>query len=532
MIENSLTALMRTTTVPTGATTGTVQVVTPDRVPIQQCAVSGEVKGARNTRKETKTMTSKTNRHTRLARMASAIFVLTAAATSLPAQTLTKIVNFDGGDGYRPNAGLIQGTDGNLYGTTTSGGTNNYGTVFKIRTGGAALTTLHNFCSLSGCTDGYYPYAALVQATNGNLYGTTNSGGTNGGGTIFMIAAHSDRMTTVYNFCSQTGCADGEVPTAGLIQAANGDLYGTTSSGGADGDGTVFQLSLSGALTTIASFDGTDGASPNELVQASDGYLYGTTSSGGAFGYGTVFKISTGGALTLLYSFCSQETKACLDGSAPNGPLVEASDGDLYGTTLHGGAHGGGTIFRITPGTLTTLYSFCSQTGCTDGKWPCAGLIQATDGNLYGTTNSGEDYTYGTIFKITPDGTLTTLVTFGGTDGGGPLAAPVQDTNGDFYGTTWGGGSGFSGTVFNLSVGLGPLVKTLPLAGKAATPVGILGTDLTGATSVTFNGVAAVFSVESPTLITTTVPAGATTGTVQVVTPTGTLSSNVPFQVK
>jgi uncharacterized repeat protein (TIGR03803 family) len=238
--------------------------------------------------------------------------------------------------------------------------------------------------------------------------------------------------------------------------------------------------------------------------------------------------------------------------------LVQATSGDFYGTTNYGGANGDGTVFKITPsGTLTTLYSFCSQSGCTDGWGPVGGLIQATNGDLYGTTEYGGANNNpncsavsgttgcGTVFKITPSGTLTTIYSFcsqsGCTDGYAAYAGLVQATNGDFYGTTEFGGTSSTctdaylfgcGTVFSLSEGLGPFVKTQTTSGKVGAHVKILGTDLTGATSVSFNGTAAVFTVVSPSLITTTVPAGATTGKVEVATPGGgLLSSNVPYRV-
>jgi uncharacterized repeat protein (TIGR03803 family) len=196
----------------------------------------------------------------------------------------------------------------------------------------------------------------------------------------------------------------------------------------------------------------------------------------------------------------------------------------------------------MTPaGLLTTLYSFCAQSGCTDGEAPAAGLVHASDGNFYGTTDSGGTNSIygGTIFKITPDGTLTTLYSFcaqsGCADGQDPSAPLVQDTNGLLYGTAVNGGSdacsGGCGTVFSLSLGLGPFVETQRTSGKVGEIVKILGNDLTGATSVSFNGTEAVFNVVSPSLIETTVPAGATSGKVQVVTPSRTLSSNVPFRV-
>jgi uncharacterized repeat protein (TIGR03803 family) len=378
-------------------------------------------------------------------------------------------------------AGLVQGTNGDLYGTTYSGGANGSGTVFKISPSGT-LTTLWRFCSQPGCADGKYPGAALVQATNGIYYGSTSGGGANNGGTIFKITP-SGSLTTLYSFCCTAG------PNGALIQSTNGDFYGTTYEGGANANhGTVFKITPSGKLTTLYSFcapsNCTDGSNPVAgLVQGTDGNFYGTTYGGGASNYGTVFKITPGGKLTTLYSFCARGGASCTDGIEAQGGLVLGSDGNFYGTTLEGGANNHGTVFKITPkGTLTTPYSFCSQGGvCTDGSYPEAGLIQGTDGNLYGTTLQG-----------------------------GP-------NNG--------------GTVFRLSVGLGSFVETQTTSGKVGAAVKILGTDLTGATSVSFNGTAAAFKVVSSSEITTTVPAGATTGTVRVVTPSGTLSSNVPFRV-
>jgi uncharacterized repeat protein (TIGR03803 family) len=491
---------------------------------------------------------------------AYAVFVLCATtAIALPAQTFTTLHSFDGTDGNGPYAGLVQATNGDFYGTTTYGGANcapsgGCGTIFKITPSGT-LTTLYNFCSQSGCTDGELPAAGLVQATNGDFYGTTTTGGANnnagcgfsgmpGCGTVFKVTP-GGTLTTLYSFCSQSGCTDGENPFAGLVQATHGDLYGTTLHGGADGGGTVFKISPSGTLTTLYSFCSQSGCMDGEspyagLVQAASGDFYGTTENGGAHGRGTVFKISPSGTLTTLLSFCSQSK--CKDGGSPYAGLVQGASGDFYGTTENGGAHGGpyggGMVFKITPsGLLTTLYSFCSQSGCTDGEEPYAGLILATDGDFYGTTYYGGGGTniLGTIFKITPRGTLTTLYSFcsqsGCTDGAYSYAGLVQATNGDFYGTTQGGGANGIGTVFRLSVGLGPFVETQTTSGNVGAAVKILGTDLTGATSVTFNSTAATFTVVSRYLITTAVPAGASTGRVQVVTPIGTLSSNAPFRV-
>ncbi len=224
-------------------------------------------------------------------------------------------------------------------------------------------------------------------------------------------------------------------------------------------------------------------------MQATNGYLYGTTNSGGAYGEGSVFKITPNGTLAMLYSFCSQP--GCIDGGKPTAGLVQATDGNLYGTTTWGGLYGPGsvgTIFKITPeGTLTTIYNFC-QGGCADGEYPQAGLIQGTDGNLYGTT---------------------------------------------LYGGTTGAGSGESGygTVFRLSIGLGPFVETRPTIGVVGETITIVGYGLKGATGVTFNGTPATILYNARTVIYAKVPTGATTGKVEVVTPGGTLSSNVSFEV-
>jgi len=461
-----------------------------------------------------------------------AIFTLTLFGASTNAQTFTTLHSFDGTDGRQVFAGLVQGANGYFYGATGAGGANNAcsggcGTVFKITATGK-LTRLYSFCSQSGCPDGIAPDATLVQDTNGNLYGTT-FGGANGGGTVFKISPGGE-LTTLYTFCSESGCSDGNGSDAPLVRATNGDLYGTTLFGGASkacsggGCGTVFKITLTGTLTTLHSFDSTDGDAPRALVQGTDGNFYGTATQGGANGGGTVFKISPSGKLTTLYNFCS--LSGCTDGDAPLAGLVQGTDGNFYGTATQGGANGYGTVFKITPnGKLTTLDSFAPY------GFPEATLVLATDGDFYGTTSSGGTEGYGTIFKITPSGKLITLHTFDGTDGGAIAAALVQNTNGKFYGTAPVGGANNDGTVYRLSVSLGPFVETQPTSGKVGATVKILGTDLTGATSVTFNGTAAVFKVVSASLITTNVPTGATTGTVKVTTPKDTLKSNVAFWV-
>jgi uncharacterized repeat protein (TIGR03803 family) len=460
---------------------------------------------------------------------AMAFFLLSAAtAIALRAQTFTTLVSFDGANGANPYAGLIQDTDGNFYGTTYNGGSSTNcqgcGTVFNVSPSGM-LTTLYSFAS----TDGQHPQGGLIQAANGYLYGTTVFGGSGSScacGTVYRMTV-SGTLTTLHSF----NISDGSVPYTGLVQATNGYLYGTTPYGGTDNFGTIFKITPTGSLTTLYSFSSTDGTYPADgLLQAKDGNLYGTTFSGGTSsacqgGCGTIFSITPSGTLTTLHDFANT------DGAWPIGTLIQATDGGFYGMTDSGGASGVGTVFKMTPsGVLTTIYNF-SATGV-NPYFPLNGLLQATDGNLYGATSGGGTYNNGAIYKITPNGALTTLYSLSLTDGWDIYGALTQGTDGSFYGTIYQGGANSAGSIFRLSVGLGPFVKTLPASGKVESTVKILGTDLTGATGVSFNGVAATFTVVSPSLITTTVPTGATTGKVQVVTPAGTLSSNVAFRVR
>jgi uncharacterized repeat protein (TIGR03803 family) len=255
--------------------------------------------------------------------------------------------------------------------------------------------------------------------------------------------------------------ARGRFTVAALVQGSDGNFYGTTELGGSGTFGTVFKMTPSGMLTTLYNFSGgADGRYPCAgLVQGGDGNFYGTTFLGGTYsaycgdpGCGTAFTITPGGALTTLCSFCAQP--GCADGSRPSAGLVQASDGNFYGTTYRGGARLGGTVFKLTPaGSLTTLYSFCAQGGCADGEEPVAGLVQARGGNFYGTTTYGGAYTsYGTVFKMTPQGGLTTLHSFDGNDGSEPRGGLVQAPDGFFYGTTEAGGAHGDGTVFSLLV--------------------------------------------------------------------------------
>jgi uncharacterized repeat protein (TIGR03803 family) len=470
-------------------------------------------------------------------RIGSAALLFLAAAIALHAQTFVTLNSFDTTDGAFPFPGVVQALDGNFYGTTYNGGANNQGAVYKITPGGT-LTLLYSFCNKTDCTDGALPRAGLTLASNGILYGSTVAGGANNRGSVFRITT-AGALTTLYSFCSAIGCDDGDSPYGNLVQGSDGNFYGTTQGGGSKDLGVIFRVTPAGANTTLYTFcsltNCADGSNPaSGLVQASNGTFYGTTEDGGAHQGGTVFKLM-GSTLTTIYSFCAKSN--CADGNDPVGGLVLASNGTLFGTNTAGGSvNSTGTVFKLTPsGVLTTLHTFCKQTGCPDGQIPYAGLVLATDGNLYGVTTSGGTVGGGTIFKVSPNGAFTSLYNFCSADacvdGKGPDGTLIQATNGVFYGTTFNGGTSDAGVVFSLSAGLSAFVQTVPTSGKVGTAVKILGMDLTGATSVTFNGTAATFKVVSSTEITTAVPTGATTGTVKVVTPGGTLSSNVVFTV-
>jgi uncharacterized repeat protein (TIGR03803 family) len=361
----------------------------------------------------------------------------------------------------------VLGSDGNFYGTTLNGGANNWGTVFRITPAGI-LTTLHSFSQ----TDGASPCAAMIQANSGEFYGTTASGGSNEDGTIFRITP-AGALTTLYSFTTPSSAN----LCSSLLQAANGNFYGTTANDGnfgGLGDGTIFELTLAGTFSTLYTFTGTDGAYPQDGLLPTNGDFYGTTAEGGADAVGTVFQFTPDGTVTTLYSFGS--SSGCPDGCYPYAPLVLASNGKFYGTaTVGGGSGGDGTIFEITPsGTLTKMYSF----GATDGQ-PYQGLIQGTDGAFYGTATDG--------------------------------------TNGAVF--------------YRLTAGLPLLIKPVPLSGAGGSVVTILGTNLTGTTSVTFNGVAAAFTVVSASAITATVPAGADTGKIRVAAPGVAVSSVGTFVV-
>jgi uncharacterized repeat protein (TIGR03803 family) len=410
------------------------------------------------------------------------------------------------GDGAIPAAGLIMDAAGNLYGTTAGTGYSS-GTAFKLAPTGTAWnqTVLYGFCSQTNCADGGGPIAHLIMDGAGNLYGTTFIDGGYGAGTVFKLAPSGSAWvhTVLWRFCSSSSCADGYAPSAGLLMDGAGNLYGTTESGGASGGGTVFRLaptSTGWTETVLYSFCSqpgcADGKSPMaDLLMDGAGNLYGTTSDGGSYSRGTVFRlapINTGWSETVLYSFCSQS--GCTDGYSPQASLVADGAGSLYGTTYYGGVNNHGTVFQLAPTgngwVETVLYRFCSQTNCADGAGPSS-LIMDGSGSLYGTT-AGGGTGGGAIFQLAPTSTgwtETVLYSFCSqsqcTDGNSPTAGVMMDQAGTLYGTTALGGRNNDyecskghgcGVVFQLANGYDALsVSVAGIAGGRVTssPSGI-----------------------------------------------------------
>jgi uncharacterized repeat protein (TIGR03803 family) len=306
---------------------------------------------------------------------------------------------------------------------------------------------LYSFCSSARCADGLYPQAGLIEDSSGDFYGTTSEGGAHGQGAVFKLGAGGGE-TVLYSFCAKSRCTDGKRPLAGLIADKSGNLYGTTYSGGAHAGGTIFKLAPNGAETVLHSFCSqkscVDGAKPlGALVLDSSGNLYGTTDYGGRYNYGTVFRVEPNGTEAVLHSFCNQDN--CADGVYPQAGLILDNSGNLYGTAVEGGRNGYGVAFKLAPDrTETVLYSFCAQDNCTDGAEPGAGLVADGSGNLYGTTYYGGSSGYGAAFKLAANGTETVLHSFCSeghcADGANPLAGLVRDSAGNLYGTTEDGG--------------------------------------------------------------------------------------------
>ena len=403
--------------------------------------------------------------------MLAAVFSITVR--NAPAANLVVLYAFTNGvDGGTPEAGLIQASNGVLYGTTVNGGTNGWGAIFKVTTN-AVFTPLYSFAY--SVADGADPYAGLVQGTNGNFYGAAAQSGSNGYGSIFKLAS-TGAFTELYGFTRIHGAsltnAEGGNPTAALVEGTNGNFYGTGPAGGSNGFGAVFEITAGGALTRLYSFtNGADGANPGALLQSSNGLIYGTTTNGGSKGCGAIFKMTASGVLTPLYSFTNGA-----DGAYPGPALTQGTNGLLYGVTSGGGANNSGTIFQITTnGVFSPLYSFATSAKAglglatnADGLSPGA-LSQGGNGIFYGFATLGGLNGTGTLFQFSHAGGLTVLYTFlvgpqgelGMTNAcGAEPTGIVLGSDGKLYGTAKTGGANSFGTVFQL--GLPPQITSQP----------------------------------------------------------------------
>jgi uncharacterized repeat protein (TIGR03803 family) len=431
----------------------------------------------------------------------SIVALLLALIGSCESQVFTDLVNFGKTTSNPWFATPTQGRDGRLYWTNSNNETDGTGTimVFDVNTGFRSV--IYHFESATGTT----PYGGLTLGVDGSFYGTAQYGGASNYGVLFKITP-SGTYTVLHNFAGGT---DGIYPSSPPVLASDGNYYGTTGLIDAEGEtqSTMYRYSPSSGFTSFGDIGGTQGP----IIQASDGNLYATTYGGG------VLEFSTSGELLNGFALPSA------DGTFTLGPVMQASDGNFYGAAQDGGPSNYGTIYKMDPGgVFSLLYGMTAISPDPDG-----GLIEASDGNLYG------DAWYGTLYQITTGGDFTVLYQTTVQQGDGVGAALIQHTNGTFYGTAHTGGpKGLYGTLFSLEMGLPPFISMVKPQGRAGSLAQVLGQGFTGTTSVTFNGVTAPsFHVVSDTYMTAVVPKGATTGPVAVTTPAGTLTSIRNFQI-
>jgi uncharacterized repeat protein (TIGR03803 family) len=457
------------------------------------------------------------------------------AALVASAQTYTPLYTYpetDVGDtGVNWPVLFSQGPDGELYSTIRTNGTYNSGTVYKISTAGA-YTPIYNFCAEGGncLVTGGYPYGGVTLGTDGNLYGTTGNGGTDAGGTVFKVT-DAGALTTLWDFTALGKDEGGPIYT--VTQGTDGNFYGVDGPIYTGTYGVFFKMTTKGKLTPYP-FDYTDGDEPNLPTQGTDGNFYGTARGGGGATCecGTVYKATAGGKITKLHTFAGYP----MDGYEPIGVLVQANDGDFYGTTYEGGEYNEGTVFKISAsGDYTLVYSFQFANPALLGDYPVTGLTLGTDGNLYGVTAYGGINNYGTIFQVAPGGDVTFLHSFcsvaGCSDGIYPQTPPLQHTNGKFYGTASGNSLG-GGVFYQFDMGLPPFTRSTVNEGKVGSTVDFLGQEFTDTTSVSFGGtLATTFHATSDTMLTAKIPVGALTGVVKIVTSGGTLLGSHNFKV-
>jgi uncharacterized repeat protein (TIGR03803 family) len=365
-----------------------------------------------------------------------------ATTRSARAQTLHVLYNFAGSsDGGDPFASLIRDAAGNLYSTVDYGGTSFAGAVFKVAPNGTE-TVLYSF---SGGSDGAYPFSPVVRDGAGNLYGTTSMGGSANAGVVFKVDTNGTE-TVLHSF---TGGQDGVTPIGGLLRDKAGNLYGTTSQGGTSNDGVLFKITPRGKEIILHTFTGStkDGKYPSytSLLSDAQGNLYGVTEEGGAADGGILYKLNTSGKFTILHSFKGGTTDGC---NVLGTPFMDAA-GNFYGTTSSCGTHMLGTVWKVDQsGKEKVLHSFAG--GTTDGEYPLAGVIVDADGNIYGNTETGGSDDVGTVYEISKTGKFALLHSFNGTDGKYPYGSFVQNSKGTLFGTTQNGGTIGYGTVWKI----------------------------------------------------------------------------------
>jgi uncharacterized repeat protein (TIGR03803 family) len=430
------------------------------------------------------------------------------------AQVFTTLFVFNNGDGGTPNLTILaQGRDGQLYGATQLGGVHGYGTIFRLSTEGTE-TVLHSFDK----TDGESPVGGLTLASDGNFYGTANAGGTYDAGVLFSIST-SGKYTILYNF---TGSSDA-YPDGPPLESLDGNMYGTAQ--GADSwGGEVYQYErAAGTFTVIHDFTNTGFTTPvSPVIRATNGTLWGTVNEGGSYGYGAAFQMTPAGVVEDTFSFNADTT-----GGYPEWPLIQASNGNFYGVTS--GSLFGGSVLQITPGGHLSIF-YHQPIGSAPLNDTTSGLVQGTDGNLYGLALSGGAHSEGGIYQLTLAGVYADVYDFTGDQM--PSAAMVQHTNGSFYGTFSRSALDGYGGIYSFDMGLGPFVAIVRPNGQVGQTAQILGQGLTNSSSVTFNGLAAAsFKVVSDTYMNAVVPGCAATGRVVVTTPNGSLTSNHNFQI-
>jgi uncharacterized repeat protein (TIGR03803 family) len=443
------------------------------------------------------------------------VLAIAVAPTVGRAQIYTDLFDFDGTNhgccAFYPGV-MAQGRDGNLYGTGIQGGANGRGNIFKAQLNGT-ITVLHNF----NFTDGSQPQGGLSMGIDGNFYGTTTFGGTHSAGTIYQITP-AGTHTVIYNFTNGT---EGGFPRNSPVQGTDGRLYGVSGTGSKS---TIYKITTAGVITPMALL-GQECDGP--LTLAADGKFYGVAQLGGTFNRGMAFSVTTAGALKTIFSFNDPT------GAVPFGPILQATDGNFYGTASTGGSLGSGVVYKLTPaGVYTVIHNF-DNSNRANGITPTTGVVQGSDGFLYGVTSGGGSALGGTIFKIKTDGTSFAVVhSFDVSHGSTPYSYPTLHTSGKIYGLTNSGGSHNDGVLYSFDAGLKAFVIPVVLsAAKVGGSVGLLGQNLSTATQVMFGTGPGTFTPSGNGFITARPAAGATTGLITVKEPGGNLLSPKKFKI-